>query len=331
MPLANCNILFLFFAAVLSSPASSEPLTAGARVLSYLHSRDALHLRTPAPIIATYIDWREVNWSHPEQTLLKALSAGFNVIILAFQLQTGPTDFLEAWLSADPAVRNATLSAAHAKGAVVMLSAGGASEEPYKADPAAYGRAVGEMVITAGLDGVDFDLENLAPGFNFGGVDIVAWMINATLAARAVVGPQRIITHAPQAPYFGAWSGPRGGYLAVYANGSTTIDWFNIQFYNQGPSCYSTYQSTFVAAGSAAGCGIPGTSIGEIAAAGVPLGAIVLGKPLLSADAGTGFTPAAELATWLQQAKGMGWETGVFCWSWEEVAGPAWVQTLYPA
>ena len=61
------------------------------------------------------------------------------------------------------------------------------------------------------------------------------------------------------------------------------------------------------------------------------LEALVLGKPLLPEDADTGYTPAADLATWVQRAaRDINWTSGVFCWSWENVSGPAWVKTIYP-
>ena len=319
---------------VVASPAFASH-SAGDRLNAYLQSVGGASSSSPTPIIATYIDWRDVNWVHVEQTVLAALAGGFNVIILAFQLATGPTDMLLGWVGVDPAVRNSTLAAVHAKGAVLLLSAGGASEEPYRLDPAAYGAAVGAEVLSTGLDGVDFDLENLAPGFNFGGVDMVDWIVAANAAARKAIGPARLITHAPQGPYFkNGWTSPSGGYSDVFKKAAGAIDWLHVQFYNQGDACYSTYNSAFVASAGAntSGCVFPGTSVSEIVATGVPLGALVLGKPLLVNDADTGYTPAADLAAWVVRAKAeLGWSAGVMCWSWEATAGPVWVKTIYPS
>jgi chitinase len=331
--LLSIALLSLFAA----SPATaSDAFSAGGRLAAYLRSVGSVPSSPPAPIIATYIDWRDVNWVHVEQTILAALDGGFNVIILAFQLATGPTDMLLGWVGVDPTIRNATLATVHAKGAVLLLSAGGASEEPYRLDPAVYGAAVGAEVLAAGLDGVDFDLENLAPGFNFGGVDMVDWIVAANAAARKAIGPARLITHAPQGPYFkNDWTAPSGGYSDVWKKaGAGAIDWLHVQFYNQGDACYSTYASAFVASAgaNASGCVFPGTSVSEIVATGVPLGALVLGKPLLADDADTGFTPAADLAAWVARAQAeLGWAAGVMCWSWEATAGPVWVKTIYPS
>jgi chitinase len=69
----------------------------------------------------------------------------------------------------------------------------------------------------------------------------VAWIVEATQAARAVLGPTGIITHAPQAPYFGAigsaggnpFTGTSGGYSAVWAGLKGAANWFHVQFYDQ--------------------------------------------------------------------------------------------------
>ncbi len=120
-------------------------------------------------------------------------------------------------------------------------------------------------------DGVDFDLENFNTGCVTGTMNsekTVSWIVDATLAAQAVLGSGGIITHAPQAPYFGpiggsSWAGPTGCYTAVAARAGASITFFNLQFYNQGASCYTSYTTLFVQSGAAGlGCEyFPGTSI----------------------------------------------------------------------
>jgi hypothetical protein len=53
------------------------------------------------------------------------------------------------------------------------------------------------------------------------------------------------------------------------------IDFYNVQFYNQGDSAYNSYSELFI---SATGT-FSGTSVKEIAARGVPINMIVVGKP----------------------------------------------------
>ena len=323
--------------------AAAERALPGERVAAYLRLRgDGPVGPTTAPsppLIATYIDWRDINWLAPQDTVLAAVRAGFNCVILSFLLTTGPTDLLEGWAGLDAATRNATLAAAHAAGAVLMLSAGGASEEPYdRVSGADYGAAAGRAAVALGLDGVDFDLENIAPGFNFlplAGQLLVDWLVNATAAARAAMGPERLLSHAPQAPYFGpiggaSWVGPSGGYTAVWRAAAGDLDWLNVQFYNQG-SCYTSSVSLFTSSGAGGLCVFPGTSVGELAAMGVDKRAVVVGKPLLEVDADTGYVEAATLGQWVRAAAAapLAWSAGAFGWSWEKSAGPAWVADVF--
>lgn len=55
-----------------------------------------LEAATPSlPRKVIYID--DGNWNSPQTSIVGAANAGFNVIILAFYMHTGPSDFLTAW------------------------------------------------------------------------------------------------------------------------------------------------------------------------------------------------------------------------------------------
>ena len=257
------------------------------------------------------------------------------------------------------------------------------TDSPYGLDATTYGHNVATFAKGAGFDGVDFDLENLGTYCTAGtmsGTATVAWMAAATTAARAVYGVNGFISHAPQAPYFGAvgsssmWAGTTGCYTGLSNAVGSQIDWFNVQvrvdvdvdvdvlwcvafvcevgnmvcaeathadvddvgvqFYNQGATCYTSYTSLFVASNGDGSCpSFPGTSVAEIASYGVPLASIVVGKPLLSADAGTGYVTGSSLGAMVATAGGaggIGWSAGVMIWAWDDVAAPAWVATLTP-
>ena len=151
-------------------------------------------------------------------------------------------------------------------------------------------------------------------------------------AARAAIGPARLLSHAPQAPYFGpigesSWVGPSGGYTGVW-KATKSIDFFNVQFYNQG-DCYTTYASLFnSSAGGDASCPFPGTSVAELVAMGIDADAIIVGKPLLVDDADTGYVAGATLGQWFREAAST-WKSGAFCWSWEKTAGPIWAADVF--
>ncbi len=67
------------------------------------------------------------------------------------------------------------------------------------------------------------------------------------------------------------------------------IDFYNVQFYNQGETTYDSFEKLFVVSGGH----FPGTSVKEICERGVPLNKIVVGKPALQSDAyGSGWMTA---------------------------------------
>jgi len=255
-----------------------------------------------------YID--DGNWNSPQTSIIGAANAGFNVIILAFYMHTGPSDFLTAWQGLSSSTKSSTISTLHSKGAVLLVSfGGGADGNPYTLDAYSTGQTVGKYAKAQQLDGVDFDLENFDQGFTVNGHSsawTINWCVNITLGAQNGFGSNAILTHAPQSPYFGpigatnTWAGSSGGYTAVYNKLKGVLTFFNLQFYNQGSSCYETYNSLFENGNGA--CGLPGTSVAEINKAGVDMEAIVIGKPVHPNDASDGYIAPATLHSYFQEA-----------------------------
>lgn len=66
------------------------------------------------------------------------------------------------------------------------------------------------------------------------------WLIKFTQALRAVI-PDKIVTHCPQAPYFKSSYYKNGGYITVDKQVGNLINFYLIQFYNQGDSQYNNY------------------------------------------------------------------------------------------
>ena len=339
-------------------PDRTTPLAAGARILEYLHSRgEALTVTVPAPVRAVYLDARDLDWNDPGATILAAVNASFNVIHLAFAVggPDGATDALGAWLAGGAWTQrhNATVAAAHARGAVLLLSAGGATDDSYfRKDAATYGAALAAAALAGQLDGVDMNLERFGPGCSLPGLppsQAVAWVVRATRAARVALGPLPLLTHAPLAAYLsapgvsdeaallaGAWAGPTGCYSAIYARarahdgGEPDIDWLALQYYNQGAHCYVSYESIFIDSGAASAptC-YRGTALAQVASYGVPLSALVVGKVAAPGDAADGFVAPDTLAAWAHRARNdLGWRAGVMLWQWDREAGPAWARAL---
>jgi len=87
------------------------------------------------------------------------------------------------------------------------------------------------------LDGVDIDWEDNAAMEAGKGEQ---WLIQFTSQLRADL-PSHVISHAPQGPYFCKEFYKNGAYITVNQQVGDKIDFYNIQFYNQGNTEYSTY------------------------------------------------------------------------------------------
>merc|ERR1711974_68635 len=111
-------------------------------------------------------------------------------------------------------------------------------------------------------------------------------------AARGILGGDKIISHAPQAPYLGTWAGSSLGYTGLVSDGAIDVDFLNIQFYNQGSGLYTTYDNLMVETSG----WISETAVGEMVANGVPGAKIVIGKPIAAAGyANNGYVEPAQL------------------------------------
>lgn len=291
-----------------------------------------------APVRSVYVDYRDINWNDASVTVKAIADRGYNVILLAFWMASWPADMVLVWTQLSSSAQIATRDYVHSKGGILLLSAGGSTESPYAMSATTYCTNAANFALQHHFDGVDFDMENFGAGLTYGSISGVQWLTECTLAARAVLGPNGIIAHAPQAPYFGrvgsavpnSWTGTSGGYTAVELNTADAVDFYLAQFYNQGPTCYTTYRGLFVE--SANDCSVfPGTSVSEIASYGVPLSKLVVGKPTLVFDANNGWVNPATLGQYMQQAGAeLGFGSGVMTWAWSASASEGYVNDIYP-
>jgi chitinase len=277
----------------------------------------------------------------PTADIRKAADAGFNVIVLSFYLSDGPSDIVSTWTSmATDAQRQATLDYIHAKGASLLMAAGGPADSPYSLVAADYATTVAEYAVEYGFDGVDFDLANFSPGLTVpaAGLDsaqVISWVSSCLSTARTVLGPDRLLTAAPEGPHFGevgctsCWAGSLGGFTAVEKGlGSSVVDYYSVQFYNSGASCYTSEASLFTKSCTA----YPKTSVTELVAAGIPQDKIVVGKPMLQSDCPTGHVTPRDLNQWMKQAqKSCGWSAGVMTWQWHgDAVSRSWLEEADP-
>lgn len=198
-------------------------------------------------------------------------------------------------------------------GVKLLVSAFGATQNPTTAgyDPVDCANQLAKFVIDNQLDGVDIDWEDTG-AFQKADGSGEYWLITLTKTLRSKLPASAIITHAPQGPYFsGAVLYPKGGYLAVDKAVGSMIDFYNVQFYNQGVGIYDSAHTLF----NASGGWCPGSSINEIIKSGVPATKIVLGKPATLIDANNGWMSAEALNKAIKDNYAYnGWKTGIMFW-----------------
>ena len=263
-----------------------------------------------------------LNWNDYASDLIKGTDAGYNVLINTFYLadQNVLFDSSLLWTRTSATDRKRALDYIHSKGGCLMLSVGGATDNPYNQNPEVVANRVAKLVKDGDYDGVDFNLENIPQGFQKGSLNYVDWIIRLNTATRNLLGSQYTISHAPVAPYFGCkgvndWTGPSKGYTKI--NQETDIDYFIVQFYNQGPNCYVDYNGLFKSSCSV----FPRTSILELVACDVPMNKIVLAKPIAPNDASNGYIPAVELGKLMNTATQNGiCFRGYAGWQWNPSA-----------
>ena len=77
----------------------------------------------------------------------------------------------------------------------MIVSAGGATDMPCNyMTGAAYGAGVARWAVENHMDGMDFDMES------FEADATINWLVDASLEARAILCPARLLTHAPRPP-----------------------------------------------------------------------------------------------------------------------------------
>lgn len=249
---------------------------------------------------------------------------GYNVFILSFLTASGAVDQAQEWASLDSTTRSTIKAAYKAAGVSLMVSAFGSTETPTSSgtDPTSAAQTMAAWVQQYDLDGIDVDYEDF-DAFNDGSA--IAWLETFTTALRsALPAGQYIITHAPVAPWFSGKSVyPSGSYLDIDAKVGSMIDWYNVQFYNQGASEYTDCNGLLTSSGGT----FPGTSVFEIAANNIDLNKLVIGKPASAADASNGFMDTATLASCVAQAQSKGWNAGIMTWEYP-TADASWISAV---
>jgi len=261
---------------------------------------------------------------------------GYNVIIAAFWFSTNkPAYKLAEFTSLPLSTRQWILNDYHSRNISFLVSAFGYGDNPTSdnKDPVKVADDLANFVKQYQFDGVDIDWEDfnaLAVGANAASGKAEAWLSSFTRELRKQLPQGKyLISHAPVAPWFtmNTTRYPRGAYKAVHAEVGDLIDFYNVQFYNQG-SDYTTCPSLLTRSVSGT---FHNTSVFEIADpknAGVDLNKIVIGKPAIPADATNGFLNLTTLSTCLSQAKAKSWKGGAFLWEYHPDSSVPAIKTI---
>ncbi|KAH8922440.1 glycoside hydrolase family 18 protein [Atractiella rhizophila] len=246
---------------------------------------------------------------------------GWNVFVLSFWLATqGPFDMVQGWVWLTDQQRADFRAQYDAVGAKIMVAAFGATDRPTSAglDPVTTATNLANFAKQYNVHGVDIDYEDF-DAMNGGTAE--AWLITFTRELRNQLGSDYIITHAPVAPWFtdntdpsgGKFVYPGGGYTRIHQEVGDLIDWYNIQFYNQGTD-YTTCDSLLHTSAAIE----PHTSIFEMAARGIDLNKLVLGKPASTGSASSGYVSPDVLSGCVAEAKASGYSAGLMVWQYPD-------------
>jgi len=297
------------------------------------NTTDAGTYLAPAPRWVTYSD-AEIDGGNtvvPSSEQLK----GFNVFILAFYLTSGASDQLQNWVSLSSSKRSAILKDLHDNNISLMFSVFGSTETPTTSgvDPSSFASEVASFAKKYKFDGVDVDYEDF-DAFNSKSSKAFNWLKTFHTSLRShLPSGQYLLSAAPVAPWFtdSKDAYPGGSYLdlELKTKSQNAIDFYNIQFYNQG-TLYSTCSHLV---SSSPGGEFPHTSVGEIHKNGVSLDKLVIGKPALSSDADgsgdQGFMSSGSLKSCMNQAKeDLGWNAGMMFWEYHHSSITSLVATV---
>ncbi|PIL36415.1 hypothetical protein GSI_00103 [Ganoderma sinense ZZ0214-1] len=248
---------------------------------------------------------------------------GFNVFALSFLTTKGAVDQANNWAALPAAKKSQRKNEYHKAGIKVIASAFGATDTPTTSGANAVNTAntMARWIKAHGLDGIDVDYEDLA-AMNKGDGKAERWVSDFTRTLRKTLPKgQYILSHAPLAP----WLAPHnqfkaGAYVKINKDVGSLIDWYNVQFYNQG--LYSDCNSLISSSGGA----FPGTSLFEIPKHGIPLNKLVIGKPATGSDGSNGIMSSGALGECVKKAKSKGWKGGLMVWQFPH-GNSAWMHS----
>ncbi|KZV81243.1 glycoside hydrolase [Exidia glandulosa HHB12029] len=231
------------------------------------------------------------------------------------------SDQSSVWPQLDDGARQKIVDDYHQAGKTIRISLFGSEDYPltYKGDPTIIAQKAADFVKQNNLDGVDVDYEDTG-SFNQNG-DGENFLITLTQELRkALPSPQYLISHAPQSPYFASNDMyPQGAYLKVHKEVGDQIDFYNVQFYNQGDGAYDSCDGLYNNSPEWA----PDTTVSGIIKSGIPAEKVIIGKLGEASDGGNGYMSPSDIGSCISQQNTK--PGGVMAWEWIH-AGPDWIK-----
>ncbi|KAG2370335.1 glycoside hydrolase superfamily [Suillus spraguei] len=249
--------------------------------------------------------------------------SGFNVFALAFLEVYGAADQAQEWEELTASQRSSILAEYDAVGISLIVSLFGSTETPTSSgyNPIDTANTMAARVVEYGLQGVD----DFA-AFDAGTGSAEQWLGNFTTQLQSIIITLNFFAqplHLGEYTMFSPdiWGG--GGYLWVNSVVGSMIDWYNVQFYNQGTTEYTTCDGLLYHSSTT----WPQSALFQIASNGVPLDKLVIGKPATPAQATNGYMDPSLLASCVSLAYGAGWNAGVMVWEYP-YANSLWIATV---
>ena len=217
------------------------------------HHHHHQHTSDPGADVAPPPARRQViYYLNPKRPLEEVASLPYTDVIVAFLVPTSTSDLtLRLIENDDERMLTAGIKALRTAGKRVLISLGGevkATTFPpeayrrYAKDVKALAGQIGAWVEKYHFNGVDIDYEHSEAFYNptAAGYSGTTFLIDLTcaLASRLSQLPpnQRIITHAPQSPYWNPnWRNAGAPYRKIWGAVGADISWLNNQFYNNEP------------------------------------------------------------------------------------------------
>lgn len=255
-----------------------------------------------------YIGWY-FDYNTFDSFIDTAKSNGITHIILEFILlilnnngtpdQITFADTAQSWMNLSSDQRTTLLNKIRNNGMQLMVSFGGATSfmpgfqdvlnSPNYWDPQVLGNDLANWMFTYNCPAIDLDIEHIPTiGTYSDTLNLVTYLgeLSETIKNKSneLFGYYPILSHAPQTPYFnGTSTYSNYGYIynQVEKLYGQYIDFYNIQFYNQGNYAYTTYDGIFIQDDSFNASVLQLIEASSISAlyTPIPTNKIVVGKP----------------------------------------------------